>query len=96
MNAPDVLLFPDVYRRRSVICRVGVEGWMRNAGLAVLGYLRRKGGLGDLNWPVRPPMALSKALSLTGELIVCYLGHVRPDAAEAPGAAGCDTSRVGR
>jgi saccharopine dehydrogenase-like NADP-dependent oxidoreductase len=63
VNAPDVLLFPDVYRARSVICRVGLERWMMNAGLAVLGYLRRKGGVGDLNGFVRPLMALSKALS---------------------------------
>ena len=33
---------------------------------------------------------------LTGELLVRYQGHVRPDAEEAPGTAGCDTSRVGR
>ena len=47
-DARDVLLFPSVYRARSVICRVGLERWVMNAGLAVLGYWRRKLGLRDL------------------------------------------------
>ena len=47
--APDVVV-PGAYRARSVICRVGLERWVMNAGLAVFGYLRRRMGLRDLRW----------------------------------------------
>ena len=63
MNAPDVLLFPSVYRARSVICRVGLERWVMNAGLAVFGYWRRKMGLRDLRWLAPLLIALSKPFS---------------------------------
>jgi Domain of unknown function (DUF4166)/Saccharopine dehydrogenase NADP binding domain len=63
VNAPDVLLFPSVYRARSVICRVGLERWVMNAGLAVFGYLRRKTGLRDLSWLAPLLIAVSKPFS---------------------------------
>lgn len=41
INVPDVQLFPSLFRARSVMFRAGMELWVMNAGLVVLGAVRR-------------------------------------------------------
>jgi len=50
VRAPDLTLFPDAFRARSVVCRAGLEHGLMNIGLTMLGYLRRRAGLADLAW----------------------------------------------
>jgi len=63
MDAPDGRLFPDLYRARSVICRLGLERGVMNAGLALLGFLRRWLGWRRLNGFAPVLMAMSKPLA---------------------------------
>lgn len=78
IGAPDLILFPNLYKARSVIFRAGLELGLMNRGLAFMGFLRRRRLLPDLRRLFRPLFWLSKRLapfgSDTGGMIVEVTG----------------------
>lgn len=79
MSVPDILLFPDFFQAASVTFRAGLELWIFNFGLTLVGWLRRMGLRNAWQVFLKPALLSAAVLSRFGSdrggMIVRVIGR---------------------